>query len=584
MPYSRHRSAFAAALGLLLIVCSFVACSTDDGVTPGDGETCANGKKDVDESDVDCGGACSAKCAVLAGCSSNDDCSSGFVCVKTVCAAATSTDGKISGSETDVDCGGPEAPPCTVGGTCAGGSDCVDDVCVGQKCAPPGPDDKVKNGDETDVDCGGSKAPPCDGAKACKVASDCASTVCTNDVCAGPSTTDKLQNGNETDIDCGGGPPASPCATGSKCLEGARDCDSKVCTGNVCQPPRGDDTVMNGDESGVDCGGSTTGAKRCAAGLGCNFHEDCASKGCAFDMKCAVGRSCTQQLGGVTCGEGEVGDPAASHESCCVRGALDKSAVTIDKYHVTAGRMRAFVDRVNGDVQTFAKSTTGWNAAWNGLVPSTVAEANVMLGSYWTGAPNDGAGAQSKRSCAPGSFGGHTYWTPKDGDDYSDFSKDELDVKALNCVGWHLARAFCSWEGGRLPTRAELINAYRNGGTTTRPWGSGAYNENAADNRLNHQFNYGYPNPAGRRLSKDGDALDIAWHVSPPGRFPLGRNANGVEIAGDLLHWASDSEYLMVYTGSWERHSGGLGTENWKTTWPNEPNGYYAIGLRCVYE
>ncbi len=571
---------------------ALLACASDptaDGGTSSSGgsggPSCTNGAKDADESDVDCGGACPARCEAKKACAVAADCKTGLVCVRGVCAAATSADGIKNGEETDVDCGGPLAPPCAVGGSCIEPSDCIENICSGGKCAAPSPTDGVENGDETDVDCGGANAPPCADAKKCAVPGDCASKVCTGNVCQAPSTTDEVQNGNETDVDCGGGAPAQPCPPTKKCVDGARDCTSKVCTGNVCQTATGTDGVQNEDESDVDCGGTKTGAPRCAAGASCLLHGDCASNGCAFDHKCAVGRSCTRELGGVTCGAGEVGAAGATHESCCAKAPLTSSPVRMDKYHVTAGRMRAFIERVNGDVRTFAQGSAGWSTAWNALVPASVAEANVMLGSYWTGAPNDSDGAQSKRSCAPGSFGGHTYWTAKNGDDYSDFTQAQLDVKALNCVGWHLARAFCAWEGGRLPTRAEIINAFKNGGPTTYPWGNAAYNASQQDNRLNHVFNYGYPNVAGRRLlGADGAAADIAWHISPPGRFPLGRNTNGIEIAGNLLHWVGDAEYFFNWTLSWENHGGNLTNQDWKQSWPGEPNGYYAIGFRCAYD
>ncbi|HVJ90420.1 MAG TPA: SUMF1/EgtB/PvdO family nonheme iron enzyme, partial [Labilithrix sp.] len=353
--------------------------------------------------------------------------------------------------------------------------------------------------------------------------------------------------------------------------------------------PKGNDGVQNGDESGVDCGGSTTGAPRCSAGVACLVHDDCASNGCSFDHKCALKRSCTPPLGGATCGTGEVGSANANHESCCATAKLSGSSVMMNKYHVTAGRMRAFIERLNGNVRAFAKTTAGWNTDWDGFVPSTPAEADIMLGSFWNGASNDTNGDNSKRSCGPGSFGGHTYFTPPNlsnpsQPDFSDFSQADLDVKALNCVGWHLARAFCSWDGGRLPTLAEIIDAFKNGGTTTYPWGNAGYDPVEPDNRLNHRFNYRYPNVPGRRLLQNGDAADIAWHVSPPGRFALGANAKGIEIAGNLLHWVNDAEYGFTETSSWERHDATLGQGNWKDAWPGEPNGYYAVGFRCVYD
>lgn len=65
---------------------------------------CANGVRDGDETDVDCGGAC-ATCTDGAGCAIGDDCESG-VCASAVCQAPTCSDGVRNGGETGVDCGG----------------------------------------------------------------------------------------------------------------------------------------------------------------------------------------------------------------------------------------------------------------------------------------------------------------------------------------------------------------------------------------------------------------------------------------------------------------------------------------------
>ena len=51
-------------------------------------------------------------------------------------------------------------------------------------------------------------------------------------------------------------------------------------------------------------------------------------------------------FGGDTCGSGETGAPGAKHESCCTsiavpRPAADGGPYTLDKYQITAGRMRA---------------------------------------------------------------------------------------------------------------------------------------------------------------------------------------------------------------------------------------------------
>lgn len=392
---------------------------------------------------------------------------------------------------------------------------------------------------------------------------------------------DGVKNADETDVDCGGS--ARPCADGKTCLRGP-DCESQVCGAGRCKAPTGTDGVKNGDESDVDCGGSSTGAGRCKAGLACAKHEDCAADGCDYDGRCAVGRSCTRHLGGDTCGTGEIGAPGAKHESCCETAALTGSKVRIDKYEVTAGRMRAFLERVAGNVRATTSGIEGWKAAWNDLVPSNIDEANTMLGPFWAGAANDpDAASASKRSCAAGSFGGHTYFTP--GDAAQDFTQDELDPKALNCVGWHLLRAFCAWEGGRLPTLAEIKNAFTNGTGTGRPWSwhdTTPHDPDAMDPRLNHKFNYGWPEKSTRRFSGETPA-DVSWYVSPPGRFPLGANKEGVQIAGNLMPWVSE-EYTLAWTFSWESHKGDAGVTTWSKSFPETPNGYYAIGGRCAYD
>ena len=266
----------------------------------------------------------------------------------------------------------------------------------------PNAPDARQSPQQTDQGCGGTSAPACDDGKKCAVGEDCKSLSCQAGVCAAATSTDGVANGDETDTDCGGA-TAPKCAAGKACAA-ADDCSSLVCTGNVCQAPTGTDGVKNGDESDVDCGGTTTGAPKCGVGKACSAHGDCASDGCGYAKKCVAGRSCTQRMGGDTCGSGEVGDPFAAHESCCATAGIAGSAAKVDKYLVTAGRMRAFIERTNGDVKSFVQGL-GWTAAWKQLVPGNMAEADAMLGSYWFNAPNDsdvGTNAWSKRSCAPG--------------------------------------------------------------------------------------------------------------------------------------------------------------------------------------
>jgi plastocyanin len=80
----------------------------------------------------------------------------------------------------------------------------------------------------------------CSGAGACVgcvVGADCTSGVCTANVCAAASCTDGVMNGTETGLDCGGSCAAclgAACTTASNCASGA-------CTGNVCATVNGCD-------------------------------------------------------------------------------------------------------------------------------------------------------------------------------------------------------------------------------------------------------------------------------------------------------------------------------------------------------
>ena len=387
-------------------------------------------------------------------------------------------------------------------------------------------------------------------------------------------------DGSATD---GGGAPPPPLTEATANDGGAPGTGNGSCTGAACPAPSATDNVKNGDETDVDCGGAN--APKCATAKTCRAHGDCASDGCAYDGKCVAARSCTQHAGGDTCGVGEVGDPDAKHVSCCESAPLfgDLQSVQLDRFLVTAGRMRAFIERTSGNVRGFVHTLPAnkWQPDWDeALVPSTIDEANQQLGSFF-----------DKKSCHPGDHTGHTYATPPTPDDASDFSKDELDAKALNCVTWQLVAAFCAWDGGRMPTSAELQNAFTEGGKYVQPWlwqpGAQQYVPQADEfsepapptSIFNHAFAYGFPAEA-------APGRDAAYYVSPPGRFPTSWNEHGHEIAGNLLTWNASGPFVFTRNYSWENHGGDdVADSSWKefeAADVNEPNGYYAIGGRCA--
>ncbi len=141
-------------------------------------------------------------------------------------------DGIRDGQETDVDCGGPDCGPCVDGRRCLINRDCVSQQCTGGICmAQASCNDGIKDGNETDVDCGGGRCPTCINGKHCIVDGDCTSNACRGGVCV-DQCHDGVQDGNETDVDCGGG-TCPTCANGKSCLGGG-DCLSNLCTTGVC--------------------------------------------------------------------------------------------------------------------------------------------------------------------------------------------------------------------------------------------------------------------------------------------------------------------------------------------------------------
>ena len=118
-------------MGLLLCSLSFSFCGKDP--------SCSDGKKNQDETGVDCGGPCA-------------DCE-------------TCTDGILNQDETGIDCGGSCANDCV---SCSDGIQNQGETgidCGGPNCSPcsstPSCNDGIQNQGETGIDCGGPNCNPC---------------------------------------------------------------------------------------------------------------------------------------------------------------------------------------------------------------------------------------------------------------------------------------------------------------------------------------------------------------------------------------------------------------------------------------
>lgn len=395
-----------------------------------------------------------------------------------------------------------------------------------------------------------------------------------------PTCDDGLKNGNEADIDCGVACNVV-CAVGSECAV-VEDCAERVCLNGRCQPPTGTDQVMNGDETDVDCGGSTTGAARCAVGQRCLARTDCASRGCK-DSLCIEAPSCIAHFGGDTCGTGEIYPPNGApvvHESCCrslpVNGYVDpghpNKTVYLDKYEITAGRMRAFLDALSeGGAEPNVKAWISaamagapagkrWNPGWTEILPTsnggelfgyavpngnqypdnsvyqatnTQGDWSIVSGNYQinTGIYSVLGGVPLYAEYSPayavyhnfncpngnGGYGFSTYWMPADivatysGGVGKFFDQNVLDQKALNCAPNALFAAFCEWDGGELAT-TEVVDLVTGSGAAyaAASCGSGINISSDGGSACNTVYNYPYDDGV---QQYDGSA-----RVAAPGR------------------------------------------------------------------
>ena len=189
------------------------------------------------------------------------------------------------------------------------------------------------------------------------------------------------------------------------------------------------------------------------------------------------------------------------------------SSFRLDAYEVTVARFREFVTAWKGGYELAAGA--GKHAHLNGGQGLT----NVQ-GGYETGwDPSNGANVAPTNDNLACEANLAT-WTPAAGD------HEDLPI---NCVDWWEAYAFCTWDGGFLPSEAEWEYAAAGGDEQREyPWGAtdpGTQNAYAI-------YGCNYPLDSGNCL---GGAAPVGTAAQGLGRW------GQLDLAGNVNEWTVDS-------------------------------------------
>jgi len=270
-------------------------------------------------------------------------------------------------------------------------------------------------------------------------------------------------------------------------------------------------------------------------------------------------------------------------------GEADPTTVSgfrLDKYDVTVGRFRQFVNAVMptdaGPAGYVPPSGSGKHTHLNGglgLLNAGV-DSGVTYELGWVAADDTNLAPTNQNlvSCTNPEW---ATWTN------AAAGNENLPI---NCVNWWESYAFCIWDGGFLPSDAEWEYAAA-GGSQQReyPWGSTAPGTACPGTGCQYAiYNCDYP-------SGTGTCAGMA-NIAPVGTATLGAGLWGqFDLAGDVFEWNLDwyASYAMctdcanVTAASYRVNRGGSFINSASNLLPPHRDGDtstirdYVVGFRC---
>lgn len=302
----------------------------------------------------------------------------------------------------------------------------------------------------------------------------------------------------------------------------------------------------------------------------------------------AAPRSCAAGNGaGIkTCG-------ANGGDDCCKvarvpagrAGTIEVRAFDLGVYEVTSGRFAAFVAATGGNLRKAAEDGNwpGWKPSWTAKLPASRAEVDTALGPACTNRSNVreyGALTWPSPDIEQAVDGLITDQNARAADIRADARPERLLQKPINCTSFHIAAAFCAWDGGRLPSPDEWAYAAMGGEELRKyPWGSDYSRDKLVTDFEKNTASFTWPED----FPFFGNGMN-AYHIAPPGRKAGDRARWGhQDMGGNLVEWTDSGNVDLTTTvrgGSWEGHP----AEN-TSTFGNYPvdRTYGSLGLRCAY-